>query len=706
MPLSTANRMFFLTPENYGEDDLLILEMQGEESLSRLFRFSLKLISLDNNIDPARLIGHPASLRIETWDSSVSGGERHWTGFISRFSRTGRAASADDDDLYAYECELVPWLWFMGRQRDLRVFQNMSIPDVIEELLREQGFSDYELTLNKTYPALIYCIQYNETTYNFISRMLERAGIWCFYKHNVGEDSRHVLVFSDNNDSCPQQDPSWVPFHHEGHASGSDAITEISSTEALRTGKIAWRDWDFTRTAALPAESPTVIRIGSNDQLEHYHFHAGDIDTGLGQALSEVMMEAEEAAYMEYMGSSQLRNIEPGYFFTLEDHPLASFNRKMLTTSVRHHGHNNLMSGEPASYHNRFTCIPFEVPYRSRLLTPPPCIQGPQTALVVGPPGEEIHTDKYGRIKIQLHWDRLGKFDDKSSAWVRVSQPWAGSSYGAIFIPRVGMEVVVQFLNGDPDQPLVTGCVYNSNNPPPHPLPGEATKSGFKTLSSKGGGGTNELTFDDKKGQELLFMQAERDMVVNIKADRTETIGKDFKLQVDGSWTGQANKGLNLISQADLLTGAYNEWISVGKKLVILNSFEDETEVSADKSLHLCSETNDINVYAKLGSIVCDAMQTISLKAGPSSIVLGPSGVTIDGPIVSINCGGSPKSAPMPPSVELLETEIEGGESIDGKVTNPGQQDQAKALHDAAKAGQPFCAECEAARKAVEQMNK
>ncbi|MEG3050325.1 MAG: type VI secretion system tip protein TssI/VgrG, partial [Thermomonas sp.] len=512
----------------YGEDDLLIEEMSGHEAVSELFEFRLRLLSERDDIDPRRIIGKWAILRIETFDTSHMEGERHWNGYVSRFSQTGRMASPDSDgDIYTYECDIVPWFWMLTQHEDCRIFQNMAVPDIIDTVFGEFAFSDYKLELTDTHPTLEYCTQYNETSFDFISRLIEREGIHYYFRHHEeGGESKHILVFTDNKDSNPALDPDEMPFHHEGHSDDFDSIRSLVRSEQMRTRNVTLHDWDYRKRGSVGENTPTVLDIGSDHNLERYRYPGGFVaqsgasDAATGKHLSKMIMEAEESSHLRYRGDSQIRTLTPGHTFTLYDHPFDEFNVEYMVLSVWHHGQNNLTAGGGGGggggdYGNEFTMQPHDTVYRAPLTTRKGQVRGPQTAIVVGPPGEEIYTDELGRIKVRFPWDRkvpgrsTDKPDDKASCWIRVAQMWAGNGYGTMFIPRIGMEVVVDFLEGDPDRPIAVGCVYNGINKPPYALPAEQTKSTIKTLSSKGGGGFNELRFEDKKGSEEVFLHAQ-----------------------------------------------------------------------------------------------------------------------------------------------------------------------------------------------------
>ena len=717
--LSTSNRMYFLTLQEYGADDLLIEEMSGHESVSELFEFRLRLLSERDDIDPRKIIGKWAILRIESWDSSHMEGERHWNGYVSRFAQTGRAPSPDGEgDLYTYECDIVPWFWMLTQHEDCRIFQNLSVPDIIETIFGEFAFSDFKLELTETHPQLEYCTQYNETTFDFISRLIEREGIHYYFRHNdEGGESKHILVLTDNKDSNPALDPDELPFHHEGQAEESDAIRTLVRTEQMRTRKVTLHDWDYKKRGSVGENTPTVLDIGADHELERYRYPGGFVaqsgagDAAAGKHLSKVIMEAEESSHLRYRGDSQIRTLAPGHTFTLYDHPFDEFNVEYMILSVWHHGRNNLTaeSGGGGGYGNEFTLQPHETVYRAPLTTRKGLVQGPQTAIVVGPAGEEIYTDELGRIKVRFHWDRkvpgraTDKPDDKASCWIRVAQMWAGNGYGTMFIPRIGMEVVVDFLEGDPDKPIAVGCVYNGINKPPYALPADATKSTIKTLSSKGGGGTNELCFQDKKGEEEVFLQAQKALQINVKADKAESVGGNSDLTIKGHYATKVTGYMLSDSESHYKNQAAGQLWNISQGDTVVSSKGGRAFISGVQGTWVDSKA-DVTVNSIGGSVIVEGLAKVSLKSGTSGIVISPAGVQIIGPMVYINSGGSPTPANSPGVSLSIQGPNGAHDTKDGEVTKPIQQLQAQALRNAALAGLPFCAECAAARAALEAL--
>jgi type VI secretion system secreted protein VgrG len=336
-------------------------------------------------------------------------------------------------------------------------------------------------------------------------------------------------------------------------------------------------------------------------------------------------------------GSSLCRGLTPGFRFNLKDHYRRDFNKPYVVASVYHasdqgtnYRSSDVDAGQTFDYVNHFQCIPFPTPFRPPRVTPTPLVQGTQTAIVVGPPGEEIYTDKYGRVKVQFHWDREGKYDDKSSCWIRISEGWAGKNWGAIFLPRIGQEVVVDFLEGDPDQPLIIGRVYNGASMPPYELPAEKTKSTIKTYSSKGGGGFNELRFEDKKGSEQVFIHAERNKDIRIKNDRLEWVGRDSHLIIKGDQLEKVEGDKHLQVRGD-----HNE--KVDGTISIKAGMDMQEKVGIKHALDA-----GIEIHLKAGvNVVIESGATLTLKVGGSFINLNPAGVFISGPMVLINSGGA-----------------------------------------------------------------
>jgi type VI secretion system secreted protein VgrG len=400
------------------------------------------------------------------------------------------------------------------------------------------GQVKYSLVLQGSYSARDYCVQYRESDFDFVCRLMEEVGIFYFFRH---EQDGHELVLGDSpNVHTPIRGEPLIPFRDPaGMAADEECVYELSGKIEVVPGAVALRDFDFTR----PSLDMTVDSQASEGDpaLEVYDYPGKYEDPGPGQDVAKIRLEELRAPGQVAWGQCQSRRLAPGHTFELAGHAEPELNKEYLVLSVTHEGYQpevllfeqqNAGHSDRKPFRSTFQCMPSTVPYRPPRRTPRPVIPGPQTAIVVGPSGEEIHTDEHGRVKVKFHWDREAPGDDKSSCWVRVSQAWAGPGWGALYLPRIGQEVVVDFLEGDPDRPLITGRVYNGHNPPPADLPGARTQSALRSESSPGGGGFNELRFEDASGQELIYLHAQKDMDIAIENDKTQSVGGNESLTV------------------------------------------------------------------------------------------------------------------------------------------------------------------------------
>ncbi|MFO0615816.1 MAG: type VI secretion system tip protein TssI/VgrG [Polyangiaceae bacterium] len=522
--MATAKNSMFSFQVDGLSSDLAVLKLDGEEAISALFQFELTLVSPDA-IAFSDVVGKSATIGF----LGPQAPERFAHGIVSRFEHThdGRKHSY-------YRLTLVPKLWRLQHRHDSRIFQGKTVPDIVKEVLQGASLAegdDFEMKATGNYSPREYCVQYRESDFAFVSRLLEEEGIFYFFKHS---DGHHVLVISDEAKSHePIPDPSSVPFFASVDGTAPpDAVMRLSTAEEVRPGKVSLGDWNFKKPSlSLAAESQ-----GKKDtDLEIYdapHEYSLPAD---GTKLSKIRLEELERPRVVASGASGCKRFIAGYVFTLTDHTRDASNRGYLLTRVVHAAtdqHQFDGGGERAHYSNQFVAIPDDVAFRPERRTPRPTVKGSQTAIVTGAGGEEIHTDEHGRVKVHFHWDRKGSKDDKSSCWIRVSQLWAGAGYGAMYIPRVGHEVIVDFLEGDPDQPIIVGRVYHGANVPPYPLPAEKTKSTIRTNSSPGGGGSNELRFEDKAGSEEIYLHGQKDYNIKIEHDKNQKIGHDETLDV------------------------------------------------------------------------------------------------------------------------------------------------------------------------------
>jgi len=637
MALTQENRLIAIdTPLD--ADVLLLRGVTGHEAISRLFSFELDLLSTDPEIKFDQIIGQSVTIRIRVRGDK----ERFFNGVISRFMQTG-----SDAGLANYRATMVPKLWLLTRTADCRIFQNKTIPDIIQEVIKENGITDIKAVLKGTYEPRDYCVQYRETDFNFVSRLMEQYGLFYFFEH---EEKKHTLVLTDDlsaHKPCPEQaEVSWNP--QGGDSFDEDVITNLQWEETFRFGKYAITDYNFeTPSTSLKAEVKTKTAVGGNDKFEIFDYPGEYGKKAEGDQIAKIRMEEEEAKYKMISGSGDVRVFTTGYKFTLQDYVRKEINGEYLLTQVQHaasvgntYEARGGGGGNQEEYSNSFTCIPANTPFRAQQVTPKPMVQGPQTAVVVGKSGEEIWTDKYGRVKVQFHWDRYGEKNEVSSCWVRVSQNWAGKNWGAMFIPRIGQEVIVEFLEGDPDQPIITGRVYNAEQTVPYELPANQTMSTVKSYSSKGGEGFNEFRFEDKKGEEQVFLHAQKNMDIRVLNDRFETIGKDGEgsrhlIVEKDKFEEIKNDRQEKITRDHIEEIGRDRNLTVKGKEAIEITDSHSFTVKGDvievfKANHSEQTTGDY--YLKASNIVIEATSNITLKVGGSSIAIEAGGITIQTP--------------------------------------------------------------------------
>lgn len=517
-----------------GPEVLLLESMSGVEGVSRLFHFDLELLSEDHEIEFNKLIGQPVTV---TLDLHGAPEPRYLHGHISRFQQL-----RNRNGLAHYRAELVPWLWFLTQTTDCRIFQDKRVDDIIEQVCKEHGHRDVRSDLESTYPKMDFCVQYRETDFAFLSRLMEHFGISYYFEH---AKDKHVLVLVDSLAKFSDCHGQKAARYKEDErvvdlAEDPGVVTDLLLRQEVRPAKFTHRDYNFERSQqTLEAGAKGTLKA-SHPAYEIYDHPGKFLVRDNGETMAKLRMQALEARHLLIHGTSTCRPFLAGYTFELTDHPRKDVNNKYLLLEVTHDLCAGGYTDEPPHYQNHFSCMPVKdpgmVPLRPARVTPWPRVEGPQTAVVVGESGEEIYTDKHGRIKVQFHWDREGKKDEKSSCWIRVSQGWAGKGFGAIFLPRIGQEVIVDFLEGDPDQPILTGAVYNAQQTPPYELPKDKTKSTIKTNSYKGSG-FNEFRFEDKSGSEEIFLHAQKDLNEVVGHDHTTTVSNNQVITVKGHQT-------------------------------------------------------------------------------------------------------------------------------------------------------------------------
>lgn len=576
-----------------GENQLLLQSFSGREAISSLFEFNLDLLSANHNVSFDAIVGKRVTVSLVQRDGSerfINGVVRSFSqsGFTSRFSR--------------YQATVVPWLWTLTRTANCRIFQQMSAPDIIAKIFRERGFNDFSLRLHGSFPQRDYCVQYRESDFHFVSRLMEDEGICYFFEHT---EDRHVLVLTNNPSEfkpCPFQPKARLDFTDGGYLLEEDIVSSWSTGQQVRSGRYETRDFNFEQ----PSLDLTASTTGQDERRLEVYDYPGDYFTrDRGESRAGVRIQEQDSGIIASAGAGNCRAFSAGYRFDLEGHSRRDQNRAYTITAVNHRashgaGYTSGMgdSSEGFTYRNTFECIPYGTAYRPPRTTLAPTIEGTQTAIVTGPAGEEIYTDKYGRVKVQFHWDREGKRDQNSSCWIRVSQPWAGKGWGAVSIPRIGQEVVVDFLEGNPDRPIITGRVYNAEQMPPYALPSGGNMMGFKSDSTPGGGGYNEIVICDGKAGEEVRIHAQKNYNTKVLNNETHVVRNhryteikhgDTYVNKEGDRTTTIEKGGDslTINLGGHSTSVPNGEYKIDAKTTIINSTEKVTLVCGASSITL-----------------------------------------------------------------------------------------------------------------------
>jgi type VI secretion system secreted protein VgrG len=638
-----------------------VLRFEGHEGLSQLFEMEVT-IGAEEAIDPPDLVRKDATLTFIAGGSEVSGTV---SGIVAR-------VEAELIHLaFQYRITIVPKMWLQLQGADSRIFQDLTVPEIVDKVLKAGGLSagdDYSLSLTGSYVQREYCVQYRESNWDFVCRLLEEEGIYFYFDQTP---SGHKAVFADTLASETIAGNATMVYRPEQGvivATADDTrVVRFHFGEQVRAGKVSLRDWNFLKPS-LMLDASTAGKLDVN--LEVYDYPGEYLNPGDGTSLTSVRLDELEASRKTGGGATSCSRFTAGHKFTLSDHPREAWNASYLITRVEHFGvaHHLITTGleddgerEPI-YRNAFEVVLATVLPRPQRVTRRPQIHGVQTAIVVGPAGEEIYVDVNARVKVQFHWDRLGKNDDKSSCWVRVAQSWASASFGAMFLPRVNDEVVVAFIEGDPDRPLIVGSVYHGTNVPPYALPGEKTKSTIKSNSSKGGGGSNELRFEDKKGSEEVYVHAQKDWTIAVENDKNQTVGHDETLEVgndrtktvkhdqtgtiqnDDTLTVQHDQKLTVQNDRSVtvqndhtesVTG--NQSITVGKAQTLSISDKQEITVTKTRALTVSEDVTE-TLKAKLTRTVTGdvsdtlkAKRTVDVTGDDAETIGGKQSITIKG---------------------------------------------------------------------------
>ncbi len=586
-------------------DTVALVSLHGEEGISQAFSFQLELSSANANLDFSQILGKRITIAF-----SLPGGQtQNLNGVVTTFSQGAQSENGST----AYFARIEPWFALLRMNVDQRIFQNLSVPDIIEQIFSGLGLTDYKNSLTGTYTARDYCVQYGETTFDFISRLMESEGIFYFFTH---ASSMHTLVLADDASAfaaLPGIDT--IRYSQTGRTWETiDVMTEGNVEQNLVPTKVSADDFNFI----IPATDLLSISQGSGpgdfaSALSLYRYPGLFDAKNAGETSTGTQLSSCQTEQLQLRGSSMCRAFQSGSKFTLAGHVRAAANISYILRSVTHH-----LDNHTDTYSNNFVAFPSTITFRPPEITPRAVIRGSQTAIVVGKSGEEIWTDQYGRIKVKFHWDQSAAQDETSSCWIRVAQGWAGQQWGSLFIPRIGQEVIVSFLDGNPDRPIITGCVYNGQQTTPYSLPDEQTKSTIKSNSSKGGSGFNELRFEDKKGSEEIFIQAQKDMNVAVLSDQSITVTNNRTVTVsekDESLTvSQGNRTVAVTQGNETHTVGGKRDLTVTGDESHTNSARFTQKVTGDFALTI---SGNLSIQVS-GSVSIQAGTSLTNKSGTS----------------------------------------------------------------------------------------
>lgn len=635
-----------------GTDKLAIVRFDGSEGMNELFEFRLEALSADADIDFDQLIGKHATLTI----NGVNGRKRKFDGIVTETQWLGVR-----DHFHAYRLVLRPWLWILSNRTDNYIFHDMSVTDIIADVFSDYGaLADFDDRTSADYKPIEYCVQYRESDMDFVCRLMEEFGISYSFVH---ADGAHKLIMSDANS---QLDTVEGASRRYIALSGQDRRTEecihaLVPGRRFASGKATWKDYNFKKptTEMLAEKEGTAAYEHAGKEL--YDWPGRYTELGLGQTFAQIQLEAQEAQDKRCMAAGNSPSLWAGSLVTLKEHPVEAYNIEYLVLRSQHtfisqsYRSGGGSAGED-SYEGQYELLDSAIPLRPLMVTPSPLVNGPQTAFVVGKQGEEIDCDEYGRILVRFHWDRK----NDQSMRCRVAQNWAYKNWGGMIIPRIGMEVMVEFLEGDPDQPLVTGCVYNGDNKPPYTLPEFKTRSTFKTNTHKGSG-YNELRFEDEAGEEEIYIHAQKylnivvgnnethttglNRSISVAVSQSETIGSDKTSTVGGNQTDSIGGDLDLsIGGHRNTTIGKSDHLEVGSDQITVIGLSSDTTIGGTQRVYVgASHSLEVGVTSliKATAVVIEAVN-ITLKSGGNFVNINPAGVQIQGKMVLINSGGAP----------------------------------------------------------------
>ena len=585
IPLKVVRLVKLVTP--LGEA-LLFNRLEGSDGLSRNGEYRVTVLSRRPDIKGDELLGKSVSVKAVT----PRGGLREFNGLAVGFYQVGQQGR-----YHQYLIVVRPWTWLLTRTSDCKIFQDKTVRQIIEAVLADHPYADFEFQLAGQYTPWDYCVQYRESDFNFLARLMEQEGIHFFFRHHGG---KHTLVIADGAQAhAAAAGYASLPFiePEATHARQEEGVRDWTHGSEIQPTRFIQRDFNFEKPRAdLQADASPArpLKHEHAARLDVFDYPGEYLERSEGQRIAAIRVEEMRHPFDQFSGESNALGLASGGLFKLMGHPRADQNQEYLITGADYRLEESPPESELAAtelFSVRLQAIPSAQTYQPPRLTPKPIVQGPQTAIVVGKAGDEIHTDKYGRVKVQFHWDRYGQKDENSSCWIRVSHPWAGQNWGMIAIPRIGQEVIVEFLEGDPDRPIITGRVYNADQMPPWSLPANMTQSGILTRSTKGGNinTANAIRFEDKKGAEQLWIHAEKDQDIEVENDESHSVGHDRSKSIGNDETVSVGNDRN-----ESVTK--NESVRIGANRTLSVGANASTSVGANRSLAVgADETHDVS---------------------------------------------------------------------------------------------------------------
>ena len=640
-----------------GDGKLLFQKLTGREELGRMFEYKLEVLSKDGALALDKILGQNVTIEAKFPDpeDSQKTRTRFFNGDVIQFRQITKSV----DKYFCYEAQLRPRLWFLTRTNDCKIFQKKSVPDIIKVVLDDLSYTDVKKSLSNTYNPREYCVQYNESDFDFISRLMEEEGIYYYFEHEKG---KHTLVLADSATAHSKITPKFdFPFMLRKGGFAKDLIYDWTVQRQVESGVWAHVDFDFVKPRADLKSQTKITQAHGHPNLEVFAYPGRYKETSVGTPLSKTRIEELQVPWELISGKTNAVPMATGKLFRLTGYDRKDQNREhlLIATEIEVRmeidtaaaADTDVIDSEAGVYFDcKFEAIGSKQPFRAARMTPKPVVKGPQTALVVGKSGEEIWTDQYGRVKVQFHWDRLGEKNENSSCWLRVAQIWAGKEWGAMHIPRIGQEVIVDFLEGDPDQPIVTGRVYNGEQTVPYKLPDNQTQSGLKSRSTKEGDAAkfNELRFEDKKGEEQIYFHAEKNF--NRVVENNDALLVGFELDDKGKKKDAGNKEAKGGNQTidiyndrtvTLEKGHDKLQIKEGNRTELIDKGNDELTIAEGNKTLTITKGNEtvtiskgnLTIKIEAGKATIEAAQEILLKVGESTITIKPSAIEI----VSVN---------------------------------------------------------------------